>query len=327
MSSTAQGNQKDPLWLHKNLLKLRWTEETIAANYKAGGMQTPTHLGTGQEAIAVGICGALGDGDVAYSHHRCHNHYLAMGGEVRDLLAELHGRVTGCSRGKGGSVHLTARSHGFIVSSAILGETVACAVGSALAFKMDKQPNVAVTFLGDATCEEGILYECLNFAATNRLPVLFVCENNLYSTESPLNMRQPAGTKLTERAEAFKLGTLKGDGNDVAEVHRLGLEAAEMCRQGKPMFVELSTYRWREHVGPNLDHEVGRTYRTKEEFDQWLERDPVKLSGERLLKEGLVSEEGLEALSQEVSSQIGRLFEEVQSDPWPDVDELFRHIH
>src|SRR5690606_14145122 len=134
-------------------------------------------------------------------------------------------RETGCAQGRGGSVHLTAREAGFVVSTAILGETIACAVGSALAFKMDGKDRVAVTFFGDATCEEGIVYESLNFASVHKLPVLFVCENNLYSTESPLKVRQPDGTELTERARAFRVPAEQTDGNDVIAVRDLAQRA------------------------------------------------------------------------------------------------------
>jgi TPP-dependent pyruvate/acetoin dehydrogenase alpha subunit len=314
------------LRMHHDLLQIRCTEETIARRYALQEMRTPIHLGVGQEAIAVGISHALKPGDVAYSHHRSHNHYLAMGGSVRKLAAELHGRATGCSGGKGGSVHLTARSNGFIASSAILGETVACAVGSALAFKMDRAPNIAVTFFGDATCEEGILYESMNFAATKKLPVLFVCENNLYSTESPLSVRQPEGTELTRRAEAFNLKSYKGDGNDVVEVHRIASNAIAQVRSGQPVFLELLTYRWREHVGPQYDHELGRTYRTREELETWQQRCPIKSSAHRLQELGFSTKSELAALEEQIKSEVDALFESVRQDPWPEISALMTNV-
>lgn len=314
------------LGMHRDLLKIRWTEETIARRYSLQEMKTPIHLGVGQEAVAVGICRALEPGDVAYSHHRSHNHYLAMGGSVRELAAELHGRATGCSRGKGGSVHLTARNKGFIASSAILGETVACAVGSALAFKMDGKPNVAVTFFGDATCEEGIFYESMNFAATKKLPVLFVCENNLYSTESPLSVRQPEQTELTRRAEAFHLKAYKSDGNKVEEVYRIAREALADARSGQPVFVELMTYRWREHVGPHFDHELGRSYRSRAELEAWQNRCPINWSASRLQTLGISTKAELDELEQRIKSEINVFFESVRDDPWPEVGELMTQV-
>lgn len=325
----AAGNwPKDLVSMHKALLRIRHTEETIARRYAEQEMRTPVHLGVGQEAVAVGVCSALEKGDVSYSHHRSHNHYLAAGGGVRELAAELYGRETGSARGRGGSVHLTNPETGFIVSTAILGETIAHAVGSALAFKMDSKDRVAVTFFGDATCEEGIVYESLNFASVHKLPVLFVCENNLYSTESPLATRQPPGTELTERARSFKVHTEKGDGNDVAQVHEIAQRAVARCRAGEgPVFIELMTYRWREHVGPKFDHELGRTYRTKEELDSWMERCPVKRSGERLLSLSIATQQDLDQWVAEIQKSIDADFDQARQDPWPSPDKLFENVY
>jgi TPP-dependent pyruvate/acetoin dehydrogenase alpha subunit len=313
--------------MHKAMLRIRHTEETIAGRYSRQMMRTPTHLGTGQEAVAVGVATAMRTGDVAYSHHRCHNHYLACGGSVEGLAAELHGRSTGCSRGRGGSVHLTAPDKGFIASSAILGETIAVATGSALAFAMDGAERVAVTFFGEASCEEGIVYESLNYAALRALPVVYICENNLYSTESPLKTRQPAGTELTERARSFKVPTVKIDGNDVRAVHRAAVDAFERARAGGgPTFIECMTYRWHEHVGPQLDHEAGRVYRSKEEFDEWVARCPLTASGKALLQSGVVDQKTLDAWSSEMKTEIEGIFERVENDPWPEPSTLFENV-
>jgi pyruvate dehydrogenase E1 component alpha subunit len=313
--------------MHKGLLRIRQTEETIAQRYAQQEMRTPVHLGVGQEAVAVGVCTALDKGDVVYSHHRSHNHYLAQGGSVYELAAELYGRETGCARGRGGSVHLTSVETGFIVSTAILGETIACAVGSALAFKMDGKDRVAVTFFGDATCEEGIVYESLNYAAVNRLPVLFICENNLYSTESPLHTRQAPGTELTDRARSFKVHAEKADGNDVLAVYEAAQRGVARCRAGEgPVFIELMTYRWREHVGPKFDHELGRTYRTREELESWMQRDPVKLSGARLLAESIANQSELEQWAKESQAAIDADFDKARQDPWPLPEALFENV-
>ena len=308
------------------LLRVRHTEETIAARYGAQEMRTPTHLGTGQEAVAVGVATALRKDDAVYSHHRCHNHYLACGGSVYRLAAELYGRVDGCSRGRGGSVHLTDRDNGFIASSAILGETVAVATGSALAFKMDGQDRVAVSFFGEAACEEGIFYESLNYAAINALPIIYICENNLYSTESPLAVRQPAGTELCARAQSFMVAAEKVDGNDVTAVYLAARRAVARARAGQgPSFVECFTYRWREHVGPQFDHEVGRSYRGKAEFDAWMERCPVKRSAARLAEMGLAGADELATRSGEVEREIAEIFDRARKAPWPEPESLFDH--
>ncbi|HEY0337969.1 MAG TPA: thiamine pyrophosphate-dependent dehydrogenase E1 component subunit alpha [Burkholderiales bacterium] len=313
--------------LYKALLRVRHAEETLAELYKEKEMRTPTHFGIGQEAVAVGVCRALAKSDVVYSHHRCHAHYLAKGGSLLGLVAELYGRVDGCSRGRGGSVHLTAPEEGFAGSSPILGQGVALAVGSALAFKMDRAPRVAVTFFGEATCEEGVVYESFNYASVNRLPVLFVCENNLYSTESPLATRQPRGTELCERARAFKLSAQKIDGNDVGEVYATAKRAVDEIRSGKgPFFLECMTYRWREHVGPMFDHELGRTYRTREEVEGWMARCPVARSAEGLKARGLASDDDLRGWLQDVEQELKQVIAKAKASPWPDAKTLFENV-
>lgn len=313
--------------MHKAMLRVRTTEEMIARRYHEHEMRTPTHLGTGQEAVAVGVATALEQGDVVYSHHRCHNHYLACGGSIYRLAAELYGRTDGCSRGRGGSVHLTDVEHGFIVSSAIVGQTVAVATGSALALRMDGSDRVAVTFFGEATFEEGIAYECLNFASVNKLPVLFICENNLYSTESPLSVRQPPGTELCERARSFKIAAEKVDGNDAAAVYLAARRAIARARSGAgPSFIECMTYRWREHVGPHFDWEAERTYRPRAELEAWQERCPLRKSSERLIELDLASEAELSQWQAQTEHEIDATFERARGAPWPEPATLFENI-
>jgi TPP-dependent pyruvate/acetoin dehydrogenase alpha subunit/glycosyltransferase involved in cell wall biosynthesis len=313
--------------LHQGLLKVRLTEELLAERYKQQEMRTPTHFGIGQEAVAVGVCSALRRDDVVYSHHRCHNHYLAKGGSVYKLAAELYGRAEGCSGGRGGSVHITAPEVGFIATSAILGETTACAVGSALAFKMDGSDRVAVTFFGEGAMDEGSFYESANYASVKRLPVLFVCENNLYATESPLQLRQPAGTDLCERMRSFKIDALRIDGNDVHEVYRAAGSALDSLRAGAgPFFLECTTYRWREHVGPYFDHERNRMYRTREEVEAWMERCPLKRSAERLTRLGIATPAQLDAWYQAVKTDVEGDIERAHNAPWPEVSTLFDHV-
>ena len=314
--------------LFRSLLRLRCTEETLADLYLEQEMRTPTHFGIGQEAVAVGVCEALSLGDVVYSHHRCHNHYLAKGGSIMALAAELYGRQDGCSHGRGGSVHLTAVDQGFIASSPILGEGVALAVGSALAFKMDKKPLVAVTFFGEATCEEGIFYESLNYASIKKLPVLFICENNLYSTESPLSVRQPENTDLCERARSFSVSAERVDGNDVTAVYEAADRAIEKIRAGRgPIFLECMTYRWREHVGPNFDHEVGRTYRTKSEVEEWMNKCPVQRAGQHLVSESITTAADIEAWRQEVETEVQTAVAAAKKSEWPDPSTLFDNVY
>jgi TPP-dependent pyruvate/acetoin dehydrogenase alpha subunit len=314
--------------LHKRLLRLRITEETLAARYREQEMRTPTHFGTGQEAIAVGVCAALRQSDVVFSHHRCHNHYLAKGGGVFELASELYGRATGCSGGRGGSVHLTDVSHGMIASSAILGETPAVAAGAALAFKMDSSDRVSVTFFGDGAMDEGAIYETLNFAAVHQLPILFVCENNIYATESPPSVRQAEGTDMCERAEAFKVPSQRIDGNDVAEAFRVTDTIVRRMRSGSgPFFLEGMTYRWREHVGPMFDHELDRTYRSRSEVEFWMaEKCPVRRSAARLLELQLAKQADLDAWEAASTAEIHADVERARNASWPEPATLFDNV-
>lgn len=316
--------------LYKQMLWLRLCEETLVELYREQEMRTPTHFGTGQEAVAVGVCSALELTDVVYSHHRCHNHYLAKGGEFYALAAELYGRIDGCSKGRGGSVHLTARKKGFIISSAILTQTMAVATGSALAFKMQQKPHVAVTFFGDAACEEGACYESLNYAAVHKLPVLFVCENNLYSTESPLCTRQARDTSLCERAEAFKVNAKSIDGNNVSLVHEEVTNLLPIIRSGGgPFFLECMTYRWREHVGPNFDFDVpGRNYRSEMEQKDWItHRCPIKNAETLLLDNGIMSVEEIATLKTQLQERITNDTIRAKNCEWPKVEELYTNTY
>lgn len=310
------------LEMHARLLRVRIASRRLAELYREQEMRTPAHFGLGQEAVAVGVVTALRPGDVVYSHHRAHNHYLASGGSVYELAAELYGREAGCSRGRGGSAHLTAQAVGFIASTAILGETIAIATGSALAFSMRGERRLAVSFFGEAACEEGIFYESINYAAIRRLPVLYVCENNLYSTESPLSVRQPAGTELCERARSFKLKAERVDGNDLAAVYEASARLADGLRRGEgPAFLECMTYRWLEHVGPHFDHEAGRTYRSREEVESWMQRCPVKRSAAEIIRLGVADEAALAALSNGITRDVEDAVKRARAaDPPPQGD-------
>jgi TPP-dependent pyruvate/acetoin dehydrogenase alpha subunit len=313
---------------YKALLRIRRTEEILAEEYRKGTMRTPTHFGIGQEAVAVGVCEALERGDGAYSHHRCHTHYLAKGGSPLGLIAELLGREDGCSRGRGGSVHLTDRSVGFIGSSPILGQAMALATGTALAYQMDGSRNVAVAFFGEGACDEGSTYECLNYAAVRKLPVLFVCENNLYATESPLSVRMPEGTDLCERVRSFKVPTNHIDGNDVFGVFASAKKAVDHCRSGGgPFFLECETYRWREHVGPLWDYEANRTYRSKNELEAWMEKCPVKRCGKELLASGAATQKDLDSWLLEIDREIHGVLQKAKDSPWPQPSTLFENIY
>jgi pyruvate dehydrogenase E1 component alpha subunit len=311
--------------LYRKMMRIRMIEVALAELYKEQEMMTPTHFSIGQEAVAVGVCAALSQGDPVYSGHRCHAHYLAKGGPLDGLVAELYGRETGSSRGRGGSVHLTEIEVGFMASTAILGETIAVAVGAALAFNMDSEQRVATCFFGDGAIDEGIFQESLNYAAVRKLPVIFVCENNLYSTHTKMDVRQPVDTVIAERAEIFSILSVSADGYDAMGVYETAREARKACLEGRgPVFLEFATYRWREHVGPYEDYDIG--YRTEEEVNVWKKRDPIKRLAGELVADGECSKEQLAAWSEEVRVEIERSVERAQASPFPDPATLMDNV-
>ena len=312
--------------MFESLVKIRSTEELIARRYKDQEMRTAVHLGTGQEAPAVAVSASLKEGDAVFSHHRAHNHFLASGGTVFSLIAELFGSDLGCSRGRGGSVHLTHSNKILFASNAILGESISLAVGSALSFKMNKKNNIGVSFFGDAAWEEGVTYESLNFAAIHSLPVLFVCENNMYSTESPLKVRKLDTTEFTARAQSFGVKSLKLDGNDLLNLHIVISQIVEEMRiNPAPVVVECETYRWREHVGPNFDHDLGRTYRGKAEFLSWQTKDPIVIMRDTLLTEKILTQSGIQDLTKSIENEIEEDFNQAQVAPKPTRESLLNN--
>ncbi|KZR90588.1 alpha-ketoacid dehydrogenase subunit alpha/beta [Synechococcus sp. MIT S9508] len=270
-SSLKQGMQ-----LLRAMTRIRMVEEEIARRYPEQEMRCPVHLSIGQEAAAVGICAALKDTDWTFSGHRNHAHYLAKGGDLKAMLAEIYGKATGCCGGKGGSMHLTDRACGFIGATPIVGSTVPIAVGAALTAQREGKGRVVVVFLGDGAMEAGVVHESLNFAALKSLPILFACENNLYSVYSPLGVRQPSNRTIGQVAAGHGVEVIYADGNNVDDIYGKARDAVEKLRVGgMPVFMEMPTYRWREHCGPGYDNNIG--YRSEQEFLDWKENDPLRI--------------------------------------------------
>ena len=261
--------------LFESMLRIRLVEESIANKYSEQKMRCPTHLSIGQEAIAVGVCANLTSQDQVLSTHRAHAHYLAKGGCLNSMMAEIYGKASGCSKGMGGSMHLIDTSVGFMGSTAIVGNTIPVAVGLALEKKLTRKKSIACVFFGDGATEEGAFYESVNFAIIHSLPILFICENNLYSVYSGLEVRQPVDRKIHKMVRAMGISAQHGNGNDVEEVARKVKQAKTMImKSGGPQFLEFDTYRWREHCGPNFDNNIG--YREESEFLKWKKKDPLK---------------------------------------------------
>lgn len=300
---------------YRAMLRIRRVEEALADRYAEQQMRCPMHLCIGQEAIATGACMALRRDDVVYSNHRAHGHYLAKGGDLNAMVAELYGRTTGCCGGRGGSMHLIDQRVGFMGATPIVGGTVPLAVGAAWAARLQAKDSLGVAFFGDGCFEEGVVHESLNFASLHRLPVLFVCENNNFSVYTPLSERQPARA-IHAVAQAHGWRTWTGDGNDVEAVATIADEAASRARAGEgPQFIELETYRWREHCGPNFDDELN--YRSIGDITAGMQRCPVARTRAKLIGEHKASEASLKAMEQEIAGEISEAFRFALSSPAP----------
>jgi TPP-dependent pyruvate/acetoin dehydrogenase alpha subunit len=308
------------LELWREMLRIRLIEESIADKYSEQEMRCPVHLSIGQEAPAVGVCYALNNSDWVFSGHRSHAHYLAKGGDLKKMLAEIYGKATGCCGGKGGSMHLTDQEAGFIGATPIVGSTVPIAAGAALTSQIRKEKRVVVIFLGDGAMETGVVHETLNFAVLKQIPLLFVCENNLYSVCSPLSVRQPANRTLSHLAAGHGMRTLHANGNDAEAIALITEEACEEIRKGSgPVFLELPTYRWREHCGPNFDNDIG--YRTKEEYLEWIKKDPVELLAPR------IHVNKIKIIEEQILEEIEDAFNFAKSSPFPDVNTASQKVY
>lgn len=312
--------------LFRQMVRIRAVEEMIAARYPEQEMRCPVHLSIGQEAVAAGVCSALAPGDYAMSTHRAHAHYLAKGGDLRAMIAEIYGKATGCCAGKGGSMHLVDLKVNMLGSTPIVGSSLPVAVGVAFASVMKNESRVTAVFFGEGATEEGVWAESLNFAALKKLPVLFVCENNLYSVYSPMEVRQPAERDRGAIARAHGIYAASGYGNDPDDVYRVTAEALAHVRSGKgPAFVEFDTYRWREHCGANFDNHIG--YRTETEFQNWRVKCPIETYERRLIEEGVLSASAVRELMPEIEREIADAFAFAAASPFPSTQELETHIY
>lgn len=313
------------LRLYASMLRIRLFEERIVELYPAQEMKCPVHLCIGQEAIAAGVALNLRKDDYLFSNHRGHGHYLAKGGSMRALMAEFYGRTTGCSRGRGGSMHIVDTGAGILGTSAIVGGSIPMGVGAALASVMKGEGRVSAVFFGDGGYDEGVFYESFNFAALKKLPVVFVCENNLYATNSHQSARQHL-CKIADSARAFGAPGICVDGNDVAAVYRGAKEAVERARMGGgPTLLEARTYRWKGHVGPETDFQKG--YRPEEELKEWIERCPVKNFKNTLTENGLLDAEAEERMRAEITEEIDEAVRFAIESPLPKAETLYENIY
>jgi TPP-dependent pyruvate/acetoin dehydrogenase alpha subunit len=306
--------------MYKMMTRIRKFEESVGDLVAEGRIQTPCHLYIGQEAVATGVCFALREDDCVLSTHRSHGHYIAKGGDIKGLMAEIYCKATGCSQGRGGSMHVTAPEVGFLGSSAIVGGSIPLAVGVALASSTLGNDKVVVAFFGDGAVCEGVFYESLNLAGLKKLPVIFICENNLYSTHMHTSMML-SETEIYKKAKLFKMPGVRIDGNNVVKVFKETKKAVENARRGKgPSLIECLTYRWRGHVGPNWD--LDKPIRPQEEVMWWVNNCPIKRLEEYLLKEGIFLNQEKGRIHGEVEEEIEEAVRFAEESPYPEVDDF-----
>lgn len=312
--------------LFRQMYRIRAIEEAIAHHYPEGKMRCPVHLSIGQESIPAVFAQLITLTDFAVSTHRGHAHYLAKGGNLNAMIAEIYGKSSGCAKGKGGSMHLIDLAVNFMGTSAIVGNSIPIGVGLALSAQLKRTNQISCVFLGDGATEEGVFYESVNFAAVRKLPVLFICENNLYSVYSPLSVRQPKGRSIAKMVEAMGVEVAVGDGHNLASSFEIMKNAVDRVRAtGAPIFLEFATYRWREHCGHGFDNDIG--YRTQEEFLEWQAKDPLNNLEQQLQQTSSHMASALEKIKTEIDLEVEKAFELAESSSFPVQSEAYDGVY
>lgn len=309
------------------MVRIRLCEESLVEPILKGEVRCPVHLYSGEEAIAAGICAVLEERDYVFSSHRSHGHYLAKGGGMPELVAEIYGKETGCSRGRGGSMHLVSTQNGVLGAAPIVAGTISLALGAALACSIRKDDRIVVSFFGDGATGEGVLYESLSFAALKKLPIIFACENNLYSTHLPIRECRPSN-------DIFKVGTPfcveshRVDGNDVLQVYEAAKKAAGQCRKGQgPVFLEFMTYRYRGHVGPDDNIQGTHTdIRPVEEIEKWRRKDPIKKFERFLAKNSVLNSGDFQIIKKQREKEVLDAHTFAHNSPYPEKGELTKYV-
>jgi 2-oxoisovalerate dehydrogenase E1 component len=311
------------LSLYRTMVLIRRAEEQLAKSHQRGLIHGACHTYVGQEAIAVGVCAHLSAKDAVFSTHRGHGHALAKGVSPEQLIAELYGRATGCSRGRGGSMHLFAPEVGMMGTSGIVGACILQAAGAGYSFKLLKTKGVAVAFFGDGAVNNGAFHEGLNLASIWKLPVLFVCENNEFATEIPFQYAAGNPT-VAGRAASYGMPGVDLDGNDVLAIHKAAAEAVERARNGEgPTLLECRTYRTRPHAEGMGDF----TYRTREDVEAWKPRCPIVQLRARLSEGSLTSETELAAVETQIAAEVEAAHRAAEQAAWPDPASAAAHIY
>ena len=310
----------------ERMLLIRAAEIAIARMVETGEARCPCHLAIGQEACAVGVAAAYDvTRDRAFGAHRSHGHYLALGADLDELMAEVLGKVSGCSGGMGGSMHLVSPQHGLLGTVPIVGATIPLAVGAGLALQLDDTGGVAVSFFGDGATEEGVFHESVNLAATMKLPVLFACENNLFSSHLHIALRQPADS-IARYGVAHCINSERVDGNDVVAVAAAARRLTEASRGGAgPGLLEMVTYRWKGHVGHRDDDDVG--VKRGGELPLWKARDPIRRLASAMQSAGHLENGTLGEIELRVQSVVDTAIERARQASYPDPEATIAYVY
>ena len=309
----------------RRMLRIRRFEEQVLELSDRGELSGAAHSYIGEEAVAVGACLALRDDDWMTGNHRSHGHPIAKGGDVNKAMAELLGKRTGYCKGKGGSMHLADFSIGILGESGILGSSIPTAVGAALGSKLQGNDRVAAAFFGDGASNEGAFHESINLAAVWKLPVIFLCENNQYAVTSSFK-NMVATENISDRAAGYNIPGVLVDGQDAIAMYEAMSAAVSRARAGQgPSLIEGRTYRYYEH-SLGLGRIVRSPYREDEEIDQWRMRDPIDIHEERLLSQGIATQQEIDRMDDEVKAQIAEAMEFARQSPYPDPSELFEDM-
>ena len=321
--SKTKGNADAYIRMYRQMQRIRNFEDQANQLYLSAKMPGLTHMYSGEEAVAVGICEALTDNDRITSTHRGHGHCVAKGAEFKEMFCELLGKEEGYCRGKGGSMHIADQSHGNLGANAIVGGSMGIATGSALRAKLLGSDDVTVCFFGDGATAQGLMYEVMNMAALWRLPVIYACENNGYSEYT--KTEEIAAGSITARAEAFGIEAFQVDGQDVLAVNELATKLVDRARKGEgPFFIELKTYRYHGHHVGDINREY---YRAKDEERDWKEnRDPIIRFRSWLVGEGLITEDEIEAMNEEIKADATAAVEYALAARYPDESEVDMHV-
>lgn len=320
----AKTNTEDYLRMYRQMVRIRTFEDTANQLYLSAKMPGLTHMYSGEEAVAVGICEALTDDDRITSTHRGHGHCVAKGAEFKEMFCELLGKEEGYCRGKGGSMHIADQSHGNLGANAIVGGSMGIATGSALRAKLQGSDDVTVCFFGDGATAQGLMYEVMNMAALWKLPVIYACENNGYSEYT--KTEEIAAGSITARAEAFGIEAFQVDGQDVLAVNALTQKLVARARKGEgPFFMELATYRYHGHHVGDINREY---YRSKAEEKDWKEnRDPITRFRAFLVGQGIATEDEVDAMNAEIEKDAAEAVAYAEAALYPDGSEVDMHVY